>query len=297
MAEDRAMVGAGLRQRGIITLADDAYFPGVRALVLSVAGFCPVTIYDLGLGEAARTWVAERPDVEILQLPATPLVSAARSACGDSPAGKKALKKEWPLWIPPELIGAAPYREVFFIDGDAVILRDMPQLFETLQEGPFVTEESFAPLVANNPEVLHAQLPFSLVSSIASASGDGPVPPLHVNSGVSGWIPSRDQALIAAYALPGRRIFLEGTLPKSSIRWHAQGALTWALQAFGYRQQDLQPRRWNRCARHTGAIDQCFSPQASDQEIELFLERCRQRVPDAAVLHWNGCPLPWLLRP
>lgn len=288
--EQGARAASAWRPRGIITLADDGYFPGVRALVLSVAGFCPVSVYDLGLGEAARNWVAARPDVEILPLPATPLVSAARGECGNAPAGKKALKKEWPLWIPPELIAVAPYREVFFIDGDVVILREIAQLFETLQQGPFLTEESFAPQVSNNPDCLYTQLPLSTVGP-----GADPVEPLHVNSGVSGWIPVRDQALLAAYGLPGRRIFLEGTLPKTSIRWHAQGALTWALQAFGYRQQDLQSRRWNRCARHTCAMDLRFHPQATDSEIETFLQHCRQRVPEAAVLHWNGCPLPWLL--
>ena len=82
----------------------------------------PLTVYDLGLSEESRRWVARHPEITIRPIPETPLVQAIRRDCGER-ALAKATKREWPLWICPELIRDAPYRRVAWIDADAVVLR------------------------------------------------------------------------------------------------------------------------------------------------------------------------------
>ena len=84
----------------------------------------PLTVYDLGLGDEALRWIEEHPHITVRPIPKTPLVQAIRLACGDRTMAKPT-KREWPLWICPELILDAPYRRVAWIDADAIVLRGL----------------------------------------------------------------------------------------------------------------------------------------------------------------------------
>ena len=272
-------------RRGVICLADDNYFFGVRMLYHSLAGQVPLTLYDLGLGAEAHRWVDAHPGISIRPIPDTPLVRAVREACGQRSLAK-ATKREWPLWICPELILDAPYQQVAWIDADAVVLRGLPKLFRRIGRGPFITPENLAPEQTANPVALLKALP--------QAHGRAEAPEILLNAGVSGWDQQRDRHLLEAYNHPVRCIFQGLSLDRDLVRWHDQGCLIWALQNAGYDASILQSRRWNLCVRHSGLAGMTIDRSSNDAEIQSWLEQARQREPNANIVHWNGHRVPWL---
>ena len=273
-------------EEGVICLADDNYFCGVRLLYHSLEQQRPLTVYDLGLSDAARHWVAERPGINVRSIPQTPLVEAIRQACGNRTMAKPT-KREWPLWICPALILDAPYRRVAWIDADAIVLRGVDLLFDLIRQGPVVTPENLAPEQTANPIELLRHLPLS-------RSGSKSVPEILLNAGVSGWCLERDRALLEAYTHPIRCIFQGKSLSRDAVRWHDQGCLIWALQNAGYTSSILQDRRWNLCIKHSflRALHH-LDRQAEDPVLIEWLEQARALESEACIVHWNGHPVPW----
>lgn len=273
-------------EEGVICLADDNYFTGVRLLYHSLEQQRPLTVYDLGLSDEARAWVAKRPYISLRTIPNSPLIESIRLACGDRTMAKRT-KREWPLWICPELILDAPYRRVAWIDADAIVLRGVEMLFQLIRRGPFVTPENFAPEKTANPTELLKHLPLS-------HSGSNPVQDILLNAGVSGWCLERDRALLEAYTHPIRCIFQGKSIPRDSVRWHDQGCLIWALQNAGFDSSILQDRRWNLCVKHTSLAGMdLLSHHASDHELIDWLNQARSFESDAFIVHWNGHVVPW----
>lgn len=269
---------------GIVTLADANYFCGTRLLALSCEGQLPIVVYDLGLGPEACAWIEGQAGIERRPIPDTPLVRAIQARCGDNRMAK-ATKREWPLWICPTLIEAAPFERVFWIDSDIVVLRDLAALLESLDQGPVVVEENLAPEACDNPPQLYDLLPIGH--------------PLHggnrlrLNAGLSGWDRHRDAHLLEAYQFPIRQVFLRGALPREAVRWHDQGCLIWALQQAGYDDRLLRPRRFNLCVQHSALRDQRIAADASDAELLAWIAQARDLEREAATVHWNGHPVPW----
>lgn len=269
---------------GIVTLADDNYFCGTRLLTLSCGGRLPIVVYDLGLGPAACAWIDAQAGMERHPIPDTPLVRAIQARCGESRMAK-ATKREWPLWICPTLIEAAPFERVFWIDSDIVLLRDLDSLLERLDQGPVVVEENLAPQACDNPPQLYDLLP------IAHPLHGGNR--LRLNAGLSGWDRRRDAHLLEAYQFPIRQVFLRGAVPREAVRWHDQGSLIWALQQAGYDDRLLLPSRFNLCVRHSALAEQRIAAAASDAELLAWIDQARDLERQAATVHWNGHPVPW----
>jgi hypothetical protein len=269
---------------GIVTLADDNYFCGTRLLTLSIEGQLPIVVYDLGLGEEACAWIEAHEGIERRSVPDTPLVRAIQERCGENRMAK-ATKREWPLWICPTLIEAAPFARAFWIDSDIVVLRELAPMVESLAEGPFLVEENLAPHACDNPPQLYDLLP------IGQSLHEGNR--LRLNAGLSGWDLCRDAHLLEAYQFPIRQVFLRGALPREAVRWHDQGALIWALQQAGYDDRLLRPRRFNLCVQHSALRGQRIAADADDDTLRAWIAEARELERDAATVHWNGHPVPW----
>ena len=270
------------RGEGIVTLADHNYFDGLRLLHASVQADYPVpiTCYDLGLTEDQRRQAARHmPAVTIRPIPDTPQIAAIRRDLDGPPLAKRE-KRQWPLWICPFLIAAAPFRRVFWMDCDMVVLRDLRGLFRLLDDGPVFTPENNAPQkTANDPELyrlLPIERPFDLHTPL-------------VNGGLSGWDLERDRDALAGYMYPIEAALQDPRI-RSAISWHDQGCLIWSIQSRGLEGRVTPTWRWNLCVRHTRIAGQAF--RADDAGV---LERLRAAVPDAAIVHWNGATVPWLL--
>jgi hypothetical protein len=71
------------------------------------------------------------------------------------------------------------------------------------------------------------------------------------------------------------------------VSWHDQGCLIWAIQQTGSQERVRNTNDWNLCVDNT-KIGQSPIP------FEVgFLDSVRRMVPEASILHWNGCSPPW----
>ena len=274
-------------EEGVICLADDNYFCGVRLLYHSLEQKRPLTVYDLGLSDEARAWVDNHASINLRPIPQSPLVDSIRRDCGERSMAKRT-KREWPLWICPELILDSPYRRVAWIDADAIVLRGLELFFDLISAGPVVTPENLAPDKTANPAELLDHLPLS-------RSGSTPVPDILLNAGVSGWCLERDRPLLEAYNYPVRRIFQSKSLHSDLVSWHDQGCLIWALQNAGFDSSILQDSHWNLCVKNSHlsrmpSIDR----HADDDELRQWLNKARSLESDACIVHWNGHSVPWI---
>jgi hypothetical protein len=268
-----------MRERGVVTLCDGNYFPGLLQLHASIQTShpCPVVCYDAGLSSAQRDDANARPNLQVLELPDDPLIAELISATRDCAPLAKPGKRIWPLWICPLLIRAAPLDDVFWLDCDLVVLRGLDELFDMLEHGPVFTLEDKAPEATPNRSSLYRHLPIH-------RSFDPAVPV--VNGGVSGWRRGRDDAVLDAYILPVARAAHDPAV-REAISWHDQGALIWAIQSLGLEGRVLGTTAWNLC------VDHAPLPDATLRWDDGLLARLRAALPEVRVLHWNGSRPPW----
>jgi len=266
--------------QGIVTLADQNYFPGLTLLHRSVYEVWPLPIacFDAGITEAQKAVATERcPGLRILPLPDMGLVNTIRQVFAAATPLAKPNKRVWPLWICPLLIAAAPFRRVFWLDCDIAVLRNLDQLFHLLDGGPVFTPENYAPAATPNKAELYDLLPI--------ARSFDPREP-KVNGGVSGWDLVRDKEILDAYIYPIERACGDVRI-REAIAYHDQGALIWAIQKTGTEQRVLQTTAWNLSVSHTALREQ---PVAWNDDL---LATVRERLPAANLVHWNGVRVPW----
>jgi hypothetical protein len=271
-----------LADRGIITLCDENYFPGLLMLHRSVQESqpCMVACYDLGMTREQRVVAAGRSNLEILPLPEDSIIDRIKVAMSLTPPLAKLHKRVWPLWICPVLIKHAPFRDVIWMDCDLVVLRNLADLFAAIETGPLFTPENKAPqFTANHPE-LYDLMPIR-------RSFDSKLPT--VNAGVSGWRKPRDAAAIDAYLLPVERAIVDKNV-RDAIAWHDQGALIWAIQSCSLEHRVASTTSWNLCVDNTPIVHRSI-PWDDD-----FLSVVRAEVPAAHIVHWNGNEPPWNAR-
>ena len=269
-----------MSRRGVVTLCDLNYFPGLLRLCESIASSwpCEIICYDIGLTCDQRLGASRVNGLTVLDLPQDPLIEALRQATSDRAALAKPGKRIWPLWICPLLIRSAPLDELLWVDCDIIVLRGLDELFRALTDGPVFTPENKAPHATPNAPELYELLPIGR-----------PFDPLlpTVNAGVSGWRRGRDDEALAAYIYP---IEAAARNPRvmDAISWHDQGALIWAIQHRGLEHRVLTSPLWNLC------IDHAHLPAELLVWDDGLCDRLRDALPEVRLLHWNGSLPPWL---
>lgn len=269
---------------GIVSLADEHYFPGLLLLYRSVreCGRVPVACFDAGMTAVQQDFAARKcPGLRILPLPELSTLWTIRNVFDSAPLLAKRNKRVWPLWICPLLIAAAPFRRVFWLDCDIAVLRNLEGLFRLLDDGPVFTPENNAPQATPNRPELYDLLPIS-------RSFD-PLEP-RVNAGVSGWDLVRDKEVLESYLFPVVRACSDSRV-REAISWHDQGALIWAIQKTGLEHRVLKTNEWNLCASRT-VLGDCPVPWD-----EGFLKNLRESIASANIVHWNGTRVPWEREP
>jgi len=238
---------------------------------------CPVVAFDLGMTSDQLAYASTRSHLRILSLPDDRRIDHVRNATrADAPLGK-AQKRIWPLWICPILIDHAPFDDVYWLDCDLLVLRDLDQMFSELEHGPVFTPENKAPHVTANDPLLYDYAKIG-------RSFD-PNRPL-INAGVSGWRKSRDGDVLWAYLDMIERAMDEPVL-RRLISWHDQGCLIWAIQKTGKEGRVVDTFDWNLSVENTALKDMSISYGPA------LLDTIRRLVPEAAIVHWNGRALPW----
>jgi hypothetical protein len=265
-----------------VTLADANYAPGVDMLCRSVRESydVPVACFDLGLGARVIDGLCERhPSLRVLPMPESADIVAVQRAFESAGPLAKPRKRVWPIWACPFLIAASPFRRTLWIDADIVVLRNLLGLVSLLDAGPVLTPENFAPSkTPNKPE---------LYGLLRIARQFDPLEP-RLNAGVSGWDHDRaeDRSLLDAYCHAVRSACADPRIA-DAISWWDQGALIWAVQSCGLEHHVVRTNAWNLCIRRT---------RAHGVEVgwnDHTLDRLRDLVPEANLLHWNGNAPPW----
>jgi hypothetical protein len=269
-----------MAERGVVTLCDSNYFPGLLQLHASIQTShpCRVVCYDAGLSSAQRDVATRRPNLHVLDLPDDPLIAELISATRDYAPLPEPGKRIWPLWICPLLIRAAPLTDLFWLDCDLVVLRGLDELFRMLEDGPVFTPENKAPELTPNRSSLYRHLPIQ-------RQFDPSVPV--VNGGVSGWRRGRDDAALDAYIRPVATAARDRAV-RDAISWHDQGALIWAIQSLGLERRVLRTTMWNLCADHIQLSEKMLSWD------DGLVQRLRAVLRGVKLLHWNGRAAPWL---
>lgn len=271
----------GFYSEAVVTLADAHYFPGLLTLYHSIQKSYPVPVvcYDIGLTSEQKALVTKRshPRLYIEPIPTTSEIQLIKSTLDGGSLAKPG-KREWPLWVCPFLIAACPFRRVFWLDCDLVVLRDLQGLFEMLDHGPVFTQENLAPEQTPNKPDLYELLPID-------RKYDPRLPTL--NGGVSGWDLVRDKSVLQAYMYPVLQACEDSNVRKA-ISWHDQGALIWAVQKNGLENRVTKDWKWNLCVVHSQAVNKQY-----DWNSPRLLEKLREDAPNANLLHWNGNPVPW----
>ncbi len=265
---------------GIVTLADNNYFAGLKLLSRSVqeSWSVPVLCFDAGLTASQKEESADNhSNIKILPLPKISEIADIQRKLGATPPLAKANKRVWPLWICPFLILASPYQRVFWLDCDVVVLRNLRSLFVLLDDGPVFTPENNAPEATPNKSELYELLPIEHPFDPAEPK---------VNAGVSGWDLTRDRRILDAYCTP-ILCACEDERIRNAISWHDQGALIWAIQKTRMEHRVLTSNIWNLCVKHTSLVEKRVNFD------DAFLENVRREVSEANLLHWNGFPVPW----
>lgn len=238
---------------------------------------CQVVAFDLGMTDDQLALTQSKPFLKVLPLPRDRRIKRIQEATRFDPPLPKQRKRLWPLWICPILIEYAPFDDVYWLDCDILVLRNLGQMFEELDRGPVFTPENKAPEVtANDPKLYeHAKIDRTFYRNR----------PL-INAGVSGWRKSRDKEVLQAYLWMVERA-TEDSVIRGLISWHDQGCLIWAIQKTGVEDRVVDTFDWNLSVDNTLLKGNTIAYEPG------FLDSVRELVPDAAIVHWNGCKLPW----
>jgi len=244
---------------GVVTAGDDCYFPGVQMLALSVAGRCPLCVFDLGLGVQQRGWLAGQ-GVRVVEVMESDLVVPSAEPM-------------WQTWNKPAFLAASPFECSLWIDCDAFVVADLTPLFLVADRQPLVFRHPdpcfFQP---KNSSGLYDQFP---VSPRRVACG--------VQAAVVGVADGRDHGLLGEWQKACGRFRCRDVA--GLVKCWDQGALLWALEKLDLGFLAREAGGWNRFAWPAGSFGL--------GDVKSFFDSFRP-VLDDVILHFVGRPKYWV---
>lgn len=239
--------------RGIITAADDRYFPGVQMLTAACAGRVPLCIYDAGLSLAQRGWCVGR--ARVLEFP--------------SPIMPRTVPL-WQSWNKPAMFSHSPFQTTLWLDADCLLVGDPTSLFERAEAGPFGCGVTL-PYLRPNKEYLYERFPVPMRLPQECV----------VNSGVLGFgRDAQSQALLKAWS-DMVQIAAHDEAIRNAFGYVEEGALHWAAETLSISDLCVRIAGWNRFVWTTGKD----GPDA-------FVDRLKFK-PGDVVQHLMIKPKPW----
>jgi len=257
---------------GVITLADNKFFPGLVLLYESIQNNFPVhvTCFDGGMNPEQKDWAARHlPNCDIIPIPDNEYTRLIQNSLGGP---TKATDREVQLWLCPFLIEQSPYPKCLWLDADTIVIDELEKLFELIDSGPVFTPSNYQPRRVINLPALYKHMPLQDDCNPEDAL---------INAGVSGWNFERDKNIIRDYMAPAIKA-CSSVAVRQSITWHDQGCLIWAIQNNKLQQRILKTSKWNYCAIHRRKQ----TPYKLDQDLGQQLQSA---YPEANIVHWNDC--------
>lgn len=266
------------KSRGVLTAANEAFFPCLDALVRSVReqGY-PITVADHGLSVMSVDALCAR-GAEIM----SSSVAYERSMEDIIRDHDGRISAPAEAWWKPLVCRASPYDRTLWIDADAICLRGLDEMFDRLDLGPILTRDWWIPL--ERVERLYGPL-------LRALYGD---PPANwernawVNTGVIGW--RREDAIIENWAQMCHRITSDPDL-LGLCKCRDQSGMAAVLGGRDGRVNYMEDWRWNYPAHGLmarNAADRPKCPKHAD-----LLDWARAEHPRAYIAHWLGKHKAW----
>jgi len=251
LAGGRAPVEAGC---GVVTAADEGFFPGLQILWAGCQDHVPLAVIDLGLSAAQRAWCADR--MQLLQMP--PLVVPPTVP-------------RWQAWNKACYLRVRPFERTLWLDSDCFVVGDLRPLFTRIGQGPMGVVQPFKVHTWVNKEELYQRYPVPTRIS----------PERTITNGVLGFGQDpRSCALLSAWEGITAEVGKDPAL-QDWFGWWDEGALHWAVEKLEYADLVGEERGWHRF---------CFVPGRGGPDA--FLSRLKIR-PGDVVLHTMIRPKPW----
>lgn len=250
--------------RGIVTAADEHLFEDLQFLLrsLSQTNDIRTVVYDLGLTRKQAKWVAEKPNVLLLSLPAF-----------GEPLNRVRKMHWWQTWIKPLLIFEAPFDRVLWIDADCFVLGDLNPILDAIGNGPVLTPDFVDVETENHPR---------LVAALGEPRAGVQCSSRTVNAGVVGLCKTRDYPLLAAWAY-GVDWIARNPAHRATVAWADQGILLWAVRHLGLSGHIRETSDWNQpSGNQPDLVTECMK-RRRDLAAEL-----RHRFPGVRIVHWLG---------
>jgi hypothetical protein len=244
---------------GVVSAADECYFPGVQLLTLSLVGRCPLVVFDLGLGAAQVEWL-QKFGVTVVAVVDEDLV------CPRS-------ESMWQTWNKPVFLAAAPFERAVWLDADCLVLGDLSPLFAGLSSVPLVFQHV-------DP---HIYQPVNSVGLYNRFPVGGRRLPCGVQAAVVGFDWNDSSGLLTEWGRCCARFWEPGVA--ELVRCWDQGALLWAVESLGLADVARVAGGWNRffypgSKFGLGSVEQFFSALVV--------------APDDLVLHVVARPKYWV---
>lgn len=246
-------------ERGIMTAADSRFVPGVKYLAQTAD--MPITCVNLGMSVLEQHEL-QMLGVTVIPKPATPAMP------GDVPAYRAR------IWEKPWYIEAAPYRYVYWIDADAVILKSLDG-FVCNDLKVIVSTHGGPKENCNSPELYRKlRVPIRPTDTV-------------INAGVLLYDQVGGRPIMDAWQWCIREA-LQSKAVRSWIKWQDQGALLWALHKLNRLDCVSNEVTYNQAACPWGGTLKQYPAKDT-------LTHVRADFPDSHIVHWVGNTKLWEL--
>lgn len=242
-------------ESGVITAADEKYFPGVQLLFAGLKGHARLALIDAGLSEMQRRW-CENEQIQLI----LPNVAIPRSI------------PMWQTWNKPLFMQQSPFRTSLWIDSDCIVVGSLTPMFDQAKQKLFFVRH----WSGANYEKPNSPRLFDFFPTAKQLP-----PEAKINAGVIGYSLPRDLKFLKSAERLLSRAAVDKTV-RNLINWQDEGVFHWALAAHGRTDAILDKPGWNRLTKASG-----------DRPMELFSNVITNAQPDDVILHFTGAKKIW----
>ncbi len=263
-------------RRGFLTAGNEAFAPGVRAIVhcLRVQNDLPLAVIDHGF-EHDTVAFFRRCGATIIP---DWLKSPAVKVNGDCKIPARS-------WQKPEFLKRSPFDETVWIDADAIPVREPARILELLSRGPFLTPETY---------VSHEGA-FNLSRNLLRAVF-GKVPDHYrllapINAGVIGF--HRGDAWVEEWSKVNAEIMRTPSWSTLCNCLDQSTLLVTLLKLNGVGPRTLTTTAYNSTAEHRVKSERPLCGVYTPSDSAVFVEQIKAGTPFASVVHFIDSPKPW----
>ena len=263
---------------GIITAISPAWFIEFKILYQSIQKIAdiPISVVGLDLLDEQKQHIRKTRSVELIEIEEEKLNEF------------KKLGAHWKPYYKPYYMLQSPYDYTLWIDADAVVLKELDEIFAKINDGIFFTTDYFAPETCLNDSRLYEEY-------------SAPVPLEHeniaINTGVLGYHFPRDKHIFEKW-FKNVNIVNKNPHLKNYIKLYDQGVFIWTMRETGNIGDIHTDPKYNYPAKrnlyeyHENKFDYDYkwpSPDMPKMGGDI-IDNIKLDNPNAVIAHFAGRP-------